>query len=77
MSMWVTRKNLDGTEATPPILCVEPDAMLAKPGHRTLPECVAILVAAGENCTGDGTRRPIERSGRIVGYLTLTNDPHA
>ena len=75
MSMWVARQNLDGSLAVEPILCVEVDVMVAQPGHRTLRECLEILIADGERCTGEGSRRPIEKSGHLVGYLTLTSDP--
>lgn len=72
MSIWVTRRNLDGSQAVAPIRCVDVDAVASQPGYRTLPECLAILVLPDESCTGEGTRRPIERSGRVVGYLMLT-----
>jgi len=50
--------------------------MMAQPGYRTLPECLAILVAPDEQCTGEGARRQIRKSGELVGYLTLTVNPH-
>jgi hypothetical protein len=75
MSMWVTRRNVDGSEVAEPMRCIEPDAILAQPGHRSVAECLALLVARDEECSGDGGNRPIKKSGQLVGYLTFTDQP--
>ena len=75
MSVWVTRKNVDGDDVVAPMRCVAPGSILAQPGHRTFPECLALLLAHDEECSGDGGSRPIKKSGRVVGYLTLTSYP--
>jgi len=75
MSVWVTRRNVDGDEVVAPMRCIAPDSMLAQPGHRTFAECLALLVAHDEECSGEGGRRPIKKFGQVVGYLTFTNHP--
>jgi hypothetical protein len=73
MSVWVTRINVDGDEAVAPMRCVAPESMLAQPGHRTYAECLALLVAHDEECSGEGGSRPIRKRGQLVGYLILTD----
>ena len=48
---------------------------MAQPGHRSVDECLALLVARDEECSGEGGNRPIKKSGRLVGYLTFTDHP--
>ena len=75
MSVWVTRRNVDGDEVVASMRCVAPDAILAQPGLRTFAECVPLLLAHDEECNGEGGSRPIKKFGRVVGYLTFTSHP--
>ena len=73
MSKWVTRRSVDGLEIGPPRICFDPQTIVARPGHTTVEECVAMLLADGEQCVGTADRRPIRRGEELVGYIDVTS----
>jgi hypothetical protein len=75
MLVWVTRINADGEEVAAPMRCIAPGSILSQPGQRTFAECLAVLIANDEECSGEGGSRPIKKRGRLVGYLTFTDQP--
>jgi hypothetical protein len=72
MSRWVTRRTIEGFEVAPPRACFDPGTIIAKPGHMTVEECVAMLVAQDERCLGASNKRPIKRGAELVGYIDIT-----
>ncbi len=69
---WVTRRNLDGREASPPRRAFVVGASVSEPGLRTVEQCVASLLNEGEGCKGTSERLLILKDGRLVGHIDIT-----
>lgn len=70
---WVTRKNVDGRDVGEPQKCFVANAIVAEPGVRTVEQCIAALVGAGETVIGNSDKRPVMSDGQLVGYITITH----
>jgi len=69
---WVVRKDVEGRDVGESLACFLSDAIVAEPGLRTVEQCIAELVGAGETVVGDSDKRPIFKSGGLVGYISIT-----
>jgi hypothetical protein len=69
---WVARMNVDHAPVGDPLRCFLSDAIVAVPGVRTVEQCIADLVTSGETVIGDSNKRPIMKSGQLVGYISIT-----
>ena len=72
MTLWLTRRDLNGKPVAAPLCCLPSREIAAQPGVRSFGECLALLVAEDEDCTGESDERPILKSSRLVGYIAIT-----
>lgn len=72
MAKWVIRRAMDGKAVSSPMYCAESNPYLPDTGIFTIDECIASLVAPGEQVERAGYRRKILRGEKIVGFVELT-----
>ena len=69
---WVTRRDTEGREHSPAARAHVEGAIVSEPGVRTVEQCVAALLADGEECQGASNKRPIFKAGVLVGYIDIS-----
>lgn len=45
---------------------------MSEPGLRSVEQCIATLLAHDETCEGRSDKRPIFKSGKLVGYIDIS-----
>lgn len=68
---WVSRKDLDGMLVDAPLPCFVTHAIVAEPGVRTVEQCIAELLEAGEEIQGEGDSRQVVKDGVVVGFIEI------
>ena len=71
MAVWLTRVDVSGKQVAEPLYCLSSREIVAEPGVRSYRECLAVLVAPDEICTGETDERPILKSSQVVGYIAV------
>ena len=71
---WVYRTDDSGSIVSPPLKCFVEGAIIAEPGMRTVGQCIASLLQAGEGCEGTGDVRPVRRDGHVVGHIHISRN---
>lgn len=71
---WVTRRDIEWRELAPPMRCFVEGAIVAEVGVRRVEECVAALLEPDERCVGVGDKRPIEKDGKLVGFIEISRE---
>lgn len=68
---WVIRRDLEGRAASRPARSHVEGAIVSEPGLRSVEQCVSALLAHGETCEGNSSKRAIFKAGTLVGYIEI------
>jgi hypothetical protein len=71
---WIVRRDVDGKEVGDPLRCYDQNVIIAVPGVRSIEQCLVDLLRPGEECLGQGEKRPIMFYGKYVGHIETRRD---